>query len=163
MFFLSFNSWDLPKGLSHLFLYCHILCTIVSHGSSLYPNMSQAVVSTGMNSFTSSLIKPKYYLVLQRVACVHCLMYAHNLPTDSWKHISVAEEVEVFPVLGSDSGAERVGEGEDEHGLCWDQTGPSPTQDSAHADGGALCFCSVLPTNQRAQCHEKVKLCCFLD
>lgn len=44
----SFNSWGLPKGVSHLFLHCHILCTIMSHGACVYSDMPQAVVSTGM-------------------------------------------------------------------------------------------------------------------
>lgn len=59
-------------------------------------------------------------------------------------------------MLGSDSRARRARESQDQHSLCRDQTGPSPTQDGSHADGGALCFCPVLPANQRAQCHEKV-------
>lgn len=46
--FYSLNSWDLPKGISHLFLHRHILCTIMSHGLGVYPDMSQAVVSTGV-------------------------------------------------------------------------------------------------------------------
>ncbi len=57
-------------------------------------------------------------------------------------------------MLSSDSRAGRAREGQ--NSLCRDQTGPSPTQDSSHADGGALSFRSVLPANQRAQCHEKV-------
>lgn len=55
------------------------------------------------------------------------------------------------------SGCGRGREGQNQHGVCWDQTGQSQTQDRPHADGGALCFRRVLPANQRAQRHEKVK------
>lgn len=49
-------------------------------------------------------------------------------------------------------------EGQDQHRVCRDQTSESSAQDSSDADGGPLCFCPVLPANQRAQCHEKVIL-----
>lgn len=45
--FSSSHSWDLPKGVSHLLLHCHLLCSIVPHGPGLYSDMSQAVVSAG--------------------------------------------------------------------------------------------------------------------
>lgn len=149
----SFNSCDLPKGVPHLFLYCHLLCSVMSHGPSLHSDMSQAVVSAG--AYSSDLTKPCVHPNL--LACLQCLMCAHIWSTDSWKHISVAEEVEVLPVLSSNSWVgRRAREGSDQHSLCWDQTSQGTTQDSSHADGGALCFRSVLPANQRAQCHEKV-------
>lgn len=91
------------------------------------------------------------------LASLHCLMYVHIESTDSWKHISVAEEVEVHAVLSSDSGRTgRACSGQDYHCLCWDQTGQSPAQDGSYADGGSLCFCPLLPANQCAQRHEKV-------
>lgn len=46
------------------------------------------------------------------------MIYAHIQSTDSWKHISHAEEVEVHAVLGSESGAGGGREGEDQRGLC---------------------------------------------
>ena len=83
-------------------------------------------------------------------------MCAHVSPTDSRKHISVAEEVAVHPVLGPGAGPWRARQGQDQHGVRGDQTGQSSTQDSSDADGGAVCFRPVLPAHQRAQCHEKV-------
>lgn len=52
-FLLSFDSWDLPEGVSHLFLHCHVHCTLMPHGSGVHPDMSQAVVSTGRYSSAS--------------------------------------------------------------------------------------------------------------
>lgn len=46
--FSSFHSWDLPKGVSHLLLHCHLLCSIVPYGPGLFSDMSQAVVSAGL-------------------------------------------------------------------------------------------------------------------
>lgn len=85
-------------------------------------------------------------------------MCAHIKSTDSWEYISSSEEVEVHPALSFGSGVWRARESEDQHGLCWDQTGASPTEDGSHADCGALCFRPVLPANQRAECHEKVNI-----
>lgn len=53
------------------------------------------------------------------------LTYVHISQPDTWKHIGVAEEVEVHPVLGSGYRAGRAREGPDEHSLRRDQTGPS--------------------------------------
>lgn len=86
----------------------------------------------------------------------NCLIYVHISQPDTWKHIGVAEEVEVHPGLGSGYRAGGACEGPDEHSLCRDQTGPSSAQDCPYADGGSLCLCPVLPADQRAQCHEKV-------
>lgn len=57
--FYSLNSWDLSEGVSHLFLHCHLLCTIMSHGPGIYPDMSQAVVSTGVYSWAFFCFFPK--------------------------------------------------------------------------------------------------------
>lgn len=65
--------------------------------------------------------------------------------------------MEVHPVLGSKCGSRRGGEGQDQHSLCRDQASQSQTQNSSHADCGALCFRSVLLTNQRPQYYEKVR------
>ena len=66
--------------------------------------------------------------------------------------------MEVYPVLSYKYRTERVYEGQNQHSMCWDQTSQSQTQNSSHANGGALCVCSVLLTHQRAQCHEKVTI-----
>lgn len=49
---------------------------------------------------------------------VSLICHAHISSTDSWKHVSAAEEVEVNAVLSSHSRARRACEGQDQHSLC---------------------------------------------
>lgn len=72
--FYSLNSWDLSEGVSHLFLHCHLLCTIMSHGPGIYPDMSQAVVSTGVYSWAFFCFFSKSKLMfLWRVYTTWCM------------------------------------------------------------------------------------------
>lgn len=120
-------------GLCLLFQQLRSIQRCITPVSSLSPilhryvswswRISRYVTSYGVNRCADFFFKYKLLLLLNPSININfsdllCLMCAHVLFTDSWKHLSAAEEVEAHTVLSFSCKSGRIHQSQDEHGLC---------------------------------------------